>query len=1320
MIGEQGHIEDGTPLLGGGREISWNKSLTIELKEFGFTSTMPGNNPNRPLQYKPIREANVRIKGAKLTGIIGARGGGRRELLNFLSGDRSRLGAFSWEGKLVINNKPIRDFSRLYSWSEYVDQEDDFVHNELTVREAISYTTLLEKPSKKVASKEKISVLMDDFELKKYSNSRVVDISKLHRRLLSIALRMISSPAILLLEEPERGLDLSCQSLLFKCLHSIATKQKRTVVCSVDQMSSESFHILDHVTIMHEGYSCYDGRSIFMTDFFCEFGFFAPRTYNPVTFVRNVCTGNAPLIKDDRRCDEAKLKELLERKSPRRDQFLSLFFSNKSKEEVQADVKMDSIEFNSFPDAKTKANMTFYFQRFKVLTRREFAVLLRSYETAYFLMLSIVLALLSGVVFFNDGTGDRTVRISKPSILFMMSTLQPFAALVFFTHSLARAFSVLIADLTKGLYTVHTFLIAHFISQIPILCIGGSLHYSIFYLLGGLRVDGWSYPVIAVCAGIFTQNVAVSLSWLGVAIYHKFSGAIFFSSIITLLSIYFSGFIVRAQVVPRWLSWMSHFSYPNYCFRVLAINEFQNNTYGDGSNLIYGNDVLHSFDISGRIGDPLMALFLMAMTIILFSWILTSTNTISRKNEVLPGFEEEDRAAVNVEQNRIRRLYLAQQDHRLTLDRKVDGANPKSGTSFLIIRNIVLTARLGSFTPFPKSRITKRRPKVLHRISAAFPINELSIIVGPSGSGKTSLLNVIGGRCSPNTYKLTGQIKIDSKRILGKSKRIVSLMDKRRTLHPGLTVEETVYFSARLCGRAMTSIREVISGMGLEASLKCRVGTLDVENKRKTLIATYVVAKPTVLLLDEPCEGLSDAASVNLISTLHYLSRGHTTIIATMHEPSPVVFDEFAFTILQTKDGQLAYAGQARSIREYLKTKFSLQPNESHTHVSEFLDQVLRGKARSKPSNAVTMEDVKNVNNNSRIVSTRELANGWSRHLRVRAGLMSRLYKWHNPTRAKIYFFLLRRMIINLFRSWKTSLFGIFMMLCLVTLNVLVFSNIPSNQLGVVSIMNVILQIQGLFLSGMFHGLYSFKIEREVFYREREDSRAETIPFFAAYNTLSVVVLLIASVLAAMILTYGIGLHSSTSSVSLLVFVLFLLLTFGESVGMFCCVLQISWGLQFAIIFLNLLIVLSCSRVLSGGMNELVEIATFLSPLRFAADVLAEIEVRPLTFTCTSSIFSSCVKNGKEAINLYQFSIKWKRSLLILFLLAVIYRLQVFLGLNYIREHPDDGNAEWRESRDAEIIETKVPRKVEVIADLGRQDSNTTLFYSDDSGSYRL
>lgn len=154
------------------------------------------------------------------------------------------------------------------------------------------------------------------------------------------------------------------------------------------------------------------------------------------------------------------------------------------------------------------------------------------------------------------------------------------------------------------------------------------------------------------------------------------------------------------------------------------------------------------------------------------------------------------------------------------------------------------------------------RIAALSGISLSVPEGGIVALLGANGAGKTTTLNVISGILRPSG----GDIRFRGRSLRGLgSDRVVaagiSQVPEGREIFPDMTVHENLVIGAQLRRDRAGIVRdiEVMTGYFpvLAARFRQRAGTMSGGEQQMLLIARALMARPKLLLLDEPSLGLS-------------------------------------------------------------------------------------------------------------------------------------------------------------------------------------------------------------------------------------------------------------------------------------------------------------------------------------------------------------------------------------------------------------------------------------------------------------------------------
>jgi len=182
---------------------------------------------------------------------------------------------------------------------------------------------------------------------------------------------------------------------------------------------------------------------------------------------------------------------------------------------------------------------------------------------------------------------------------------------------------------------------------------------------------------------------------------------------------------------------------------------------------------------------------------------------------------------------------------------------------------------------------------ILRDIDLAVTSGEALAIVGASGSGKSTLLAILAGLDTPSagTVELEGAdlFALDEDARAELRGRAVGFVFQSFQLLPALSALENVMLPLELAGRrdAEAQAREVLERVGLAERLHHAPKHLSGGEQQRVALARAFVARPKLLLADEPTGSLDADAGREVIALLFDLNRAAgTTLVMVTHDES--------------------------------------------------------------------------------------------------------------------------------------------------------------------------------------------------------------------------------------------------------------------------------------------------------------------------------------------------------------------------------------------------------------------------------------------------
>jgi ABC-type multidrug transport system ATPase subunit/pSer/pThr/pTyr-binding forkhead associated (FHA) protein len=192
-------------------------------------------------------------------------------------------------------------------------------------------------------------------------------------------------------------------------------------------------------------------------------------------------------------------------------------------------------------------------------------------------------------------------------------------------------------------------------------------------------------------------------------------------------------------------------------------------------------------------------------------------------------------------------------------------------------------------------------------------------ILGPSGAGKSSLLHTLAGMRAPQG----GLALVNGADVYtgGGLSGVIGFVPQEDIVHPELRVSEALRFAARLRLPADTPdlelqklILQTMDQLGLREHADKPIARLSGGQRKRVSVGAELLAKPSILFLDEPSSGLDPATEFQLMELLRDLADTGCTIVCTTHiMENAYLMDQ----LVVLTGGCLAFQGSAQEAREY-------------------------------------------------------------------------------------------------------------------------------------------------------------------------------------------------------------------------------------------------------------------------------------------------------------------------------------------------------------------------------------------------------------------
>lgn len=169
---------------------------------------------------------------------------------------------------------------------------------------------------------------------------------------------------------------------------------------------------------------------------------------------------------------------------------------------------------------------------------------------------------------------------------------------------------------------------------------------------------------------------------------------------------------------------------------------------------------------------------------------------------------------------------------------------------------------------------------VLDGIDLEVAAGAVTGLLGPSGSGKTTLLRTLVGlqRSDAGTVQVLGRPACDAG-----LRSDIGYMTQTPSVYGDLSAAGNLRYHAALHRRSRQAVDDVLDAVGLGPLADRRVATLSDGERSRVSLGCALVARPRLLLLDEPTVGLDPVLRRDLWELFRTLARDGVTLLVSSH-----------------------------------------------------------------------------------------------------------------------------------------------------------------------------------------------------------------------------------------------------------------------------------------------------------------------------------------------------------------------------------------------------------------------------------------------------
>ncbi|CCQ74743.1 cell division ATP-binding protein FtsE [Magnetospira sp. QH-2] len=203
-------------------------------------------------------------------------------------------------------------------------------------------------------------------------------------------------------------------------------------------------------------------------------------------------------------------------------------------------------------------------------------------------------------------------------------------------------------------------------------------------------------------------------------------------------------------------------------------------------------------------------------------------------------------------------------------------------------------------------------PEVLQDLSFTLDAGSFHFLVGPSGAGKSSLLKLMYLALKPSRGLITlfgRDVATTPRDQMPELRRRIGVVFQEFRLLKHLSTFDNVALPLRVAGIREAEVRrhveELLAWVGLQDHMKARPPTLSGGQQQRVAIARAVIARPHLLLADEPTGNVDDRIAERLVHLFEELNRLGTTVVVATHNENLIRSREYP--VIRLNIGQVDF-----------------------------------------------------------------------------------------------------------------------------------------------------------------------------------------------------------------------------------------------------------------------------------------------------------------------------------------------------------------------------------------------------------------------------
>ncbi|KAH8893926.1 ABC transporter-like protein [Thozetella sp. PMI_491] len=891
-----------------------------------------------PQRVQILYDMEGLIRPGEMLLVLGRPGSGCSTLLKALASS-GRGFEISKGSQILYQGLPNQRTNKQFKGERVYLAELDVHFAELTLGQTLEFaaSTRNQPDNDQIARATAERFGLTDAYGTRVGNAMIRGISGGEKRRTSIAETFIGGAQFQCWDNSTRGLDSLTALRFVKLLRESTSSKQSTVAMSLYQASQEMYHNFDKVMLLYEGRQIYFGPAHLAVEYFTSLGFEKRSSATTADFLTSLTSPEERIIQEGFKNKVPRLPE----------EFANVWKQSDLAKELRAEILETESVSCANDDAGRAEQRQLWTSTYPLSWTMEVLICT---QRALQRIRNEVGATIGAVI--ANGILGLVVGSAFYSLPDSTDSLDQRAMLIFFAlvvNSFAPAYEITIMWATRPVVHKHhqyafyhpfAEAVASMVTEFPTkLAMSICLHIPI-YFLANLKQTTSSFFIHLLFMFANMMTMSMMFRMIG-SLFKSLEKSIPPTSIISLLCIVYTGFVVPPAYMKPWLGWFWRINPVAYTYESLMINEFRDRLFpcaaaipqGPAYTQVSRNETTCAVigSIAGQQtvdGSAYIDLkfgyveeHLWRNLGILFSLMIPFCVLYLLASEYIP--PQRSRGEVL--------LFKGGTSRRMPPKR----CEEKGDMTIHVNEEVKVHAANSSSRPIDTSIATNTRPganffwrsvnykikdrAILTDIDGWVKPGTLTALMGVTGAGKTALLDTLANRVTVGV--VSGNVYVDGRPRDANFQRHMGYVQQEDIHLHTATVREALQFSALLRQPTTTAKKEkmayvehILEVMDMMPLADAIVGVpgegLNVEQRKRLTIAVEMVAKPNLLLfLDEPTSGLDSQTAWSVCSLLRKLTDNGQSILCTIHQPSAQLFGMFDRLLLLDKGGTTLYFG---------------------------------------------------------------------------------------------------------------------------------------------------------------------------------------------------------------------------------------------------------------------------------------------------------------------------------------------------------------------------------------------------------------------------